>query len=153
MDNEWFEKFNEYNKKRAQLLPELKGKYYTEKEVELMELEANPQTPTSAILIKKYVSNGIVDFNGLMNSFNGNCEKLKCLKNYLKEIKNLYSPIIKEFYIDEFEMILKNIESGNLKNLFKYSVDTENANLQAVLSGDKTKIIEVKLYTKLNIKD
>lgn len=146
----WLKKFNFYNKKLLAQIPDLKINILKDKEITLMELENDKNTPLEELLKLKYVTNNIVNIYDFLRKDYGlnKEEKSERIKEKISQIKK-FEKFIKSYYFSAYELILDCLEKQDKDLLLSFSLDLGYEKLRdAVIKNDINliKMIANKLF-------
>lgn len=138
-DFEWIKKFNSYNRKLNELIPEVKAYTLKDEKIKIMELEENKDTPLEEILSLKHLYHGVLNLYGFLGDDFGlkGEDELARLKEKIQRVKK-FKPFVKEHFISGYELIMTLVGSKNVKELFQFAADLQFADLEnAIVDGNK----------------
>lgn len=138
-DFEWIKKFNQYNRKLNEAIPEAKAYTLKDDKIKVMELEADKNTPLEDLLSLKHIYFGVLNLYGFLSDDFGlkGTEELDRLKEKIQRVKQ-FKPFIKSHFISPYELLMTLANSKNGKELFKFATDLQYKELEnAVIDGNK----------------
>ena len=142
-DFEFINKFNDYNTKIKENIPELKARTLSEQEIKLMELKEDKNASLLDILKLQHINYGIVDFNELINDDYGiekdnEIKEVETKINRLKELKDFYMST----FISPYELIMNLCENKKYKELSDFATQLGYSKLEKAVSLSNKKEIE-----------
>ena len=138
-DLPWIKRFNEFNKKLIEQIPELKAHTLKEDKIKFMEMEDNKETSLEDLLSLKHIQNGVLNIYGFLSDDYGlkATEEVARLKEKIQRVNQL-KPFIKAQFISPYELLMTFADGKNGKELFKFATDLQYKELEnAVIDGNK----------------
>lgn len=138
-DFEWIKKFNQYNRKLNEAIPEIKAYTLRDDEIKVMELEEDKNASLEDVLSLKHVKYDILNLHDFLNDEFGlkRTEELDRLKEKIQRVKH-FKPFIESHFISPYELLIRLTNSKDNKGLFKFAADLQYKELEnAVVDNDE----------------
>jgi transcriptional regulator with XRE-family HTH domain len=142
LDIKWLETFNDYNREISLKLNE-DIVYIDHKNMEILRMQANPSITESEVYRFEYTKLGLLRVDLLLRSLEPSTDNnnVDDYKEALKIGSTVYKEVIKNSYINYYEMIQDLVSKKKYKEIFEFAVDNDLVGLIEVLILGKHDLI------------
>ena len=144
LDMIWVKKFNSYNKYLSDKLSN-SGFFLTDKDINTLEMKANPKESENSVLAFEATSNKLLNIDVFLGKLLARCgNDTVLLKKLLSETSMIFDNFIKTSAINYCELIARWVNNQQYKAIFEFAVDHGLEELsKAAIEGNNSHIIEL----------